>query len=109
MEPYLFPLGVVVAAVLICGTASAAWWARGRVADSREALLEDQRDDFAEQVAELLKQGPAGAEAARIVVESARRTAAARRAADPRERHRLLLGGSESDGDPGASPPSGEA
>lgn len=98
MGPEWWLAGGVGAALALL---SLGWWARGL----EVRLLEGQRDALAAQLAEALEQGERGVEAARIVLETSRRSAAAAAERDPVRRRLLLLGVDPAS----AAPPSGEA
>lgn len=101
MDPvWWLAIGLVVASGLL---GSGYFAGRASLADDLRRV-EDRNGLLLEQLDEALAQGDRGAEAARIVVASARRAAAARRAGSPRERRGMLLDGSSdpAEGDPPA-------
>lgn len=69
--------------------------------------LQERDAQLLDRLHDALSQGPAGAEAAQIVVDTERRAVAALAGATPRERRRLLRGDPDAPGAPGA--PGGEA
>lgn len=78
-------------ALLTAASAFAGWWARGQVADSREALLRDQVDDLERVVEDLLDASLAQRDAAELVAAADADAGEALLRPDPRERRRLLL------------------
>ena len=98
MGPEIWLAVGIVSAVSLVG---AGFWAGYRVGVAPAQRLRDRNSHLLAQLDEALAQGESGAQAARIVIQTERRLAAAH-SAPAGERLRLLLSAGDSASDPSA-------